>query len=113
MANMATSGQVHHVKRLFPGASGANTINIYNLLRDIDSPAAAEALKQAASDGVPFCEKCTRTPAAAEPQKDSQLKNVDAARMAQAMKDAAHSGVPFCEKCAGAKPRMEEKAEQR
>jgi hypothetical protein len=69
-----------------------------------DTAAIAEAMKQAALHGVPFCEECMRArlrkAKAAQPKP---AEDVDAKAMAEAMKEAARQGVPFCEQCTRAR----------
>ena len=95
-------------------------------MHDVDATAMAQAMKEAARLGVPFCEKCTRAklqqarsqaapaPSRAKRQKappappqDPAMHDIDAAAMAQAMRDAARAGAPFCEKCERARLRAE------
>ena len=95
-------------------------------MHDVDATAMAQAMKEAARLGVPFCEKCTRAklqqarsqaapgPSPAKRQKappappqDPAMHDIDAAAMAQAMRDAARAGAPFCEKCERARLRAE------
>ena len=95
-------------------------------MENLDAPVIAELMKEAARLGVPFCEKCTRAklqqarsqaapaPSRAKRQKappappqDPAMHDIDAAAMAQAMRDAARAGAPFCEKCERARLRAE------
>ncbi len=78
---------------------------------DIDGPAIAAAMRQAAQDGVPFCEQCLRkklarerAAAAAAPAEPATLSpTVDAAAQAATLRDAAQRGTPFCAECEKAK----------
>ena len=95
-------------------------------MHDIAAAAMAQAMKEAARLGIPFCEKCTRaklqqarsqaapapSPAKRQtappaPPQDPVMQDIDAAAMAQAMRDAARAGTPFCEKCERARLRAE------
>jgi hypothetical protein len=88
---------------------------------DSDAQAQAQVLKNAAEDGVPFCEECAKKAAAAEaaskavaPQPEPPApeptlgQNNDAAAQAQVLRDAAQSGAHFCEIC----ERMARQAQQ-
>ncbi|HEY2380037.1 MAG TPA: hypothetical protein VGK48_02535 [Terriglobia bacterium] len=71
---------------------------------DVDAKAMAEAMREAARLGVPFCEKCARARLRAkEPPPDPVIDDVDPKLMAEAMREAARLGIPFCEKCARAR----------
>jgi hypothetical protein len=81
----------------------------------------AKALKEAAKDGVPFCEKCeaARKAAREAERKSAELQRSAAAGVAAepplpanvatahvqaaALRSAAQSGAAFCEKCEAAK----------
>lgn len=62
----------------------------------LDALAVAQVLKDAAKDGVPFCEECMK---AAMQEYSTFPPSLDAAAVAQVLKDAAKDGVPFCEEC--------------
>jgi protein tyrosine phosphatase (PTP) superfamily phosphohydrolase (DUF442 family) len=77
---------------------------------EIDAQAMAEAMKEAARLGMPFCEECTRARLrlAKTPRQERQPEDdIDAQAMARAMKEAARQGVPFCEECTRARLRQE------
>jgi hypothetical protein len=65
----------------------------------------AQALREAAADGVPFCEECEKArraqPSAPPPlaAESEEVARVDAAAQAQALREAARAGLPFCEEC--------------
>lgn len=85
----------------------------------IDAEVLAAALKEAARQGVPFCEEChkdavrkqredaakaksaarAKARPAPAPVPETFSPDVDAEAMAEAMKAAARDGVPFCEVC--------------
>ena len=73
-----------------------------------DPAATAENLKQAAGEGVPFCEECAKAAAGQQiqpspvppPAPESTLPgSADAAAIAQSLQNAASDGTPFCEEC--------------
>ena len=70
----------------------------------IDAVAQATAMRQAAAEGLPFCEECEKARQAelavsqAAPLPDPYV-GVDVAAQAAAMQQAAVDGVPFCEEC--------------
>jgi hypothetical protein len=73
---------------------------------DCDPAATAQALKDAAEEGVPFCEECAKAAAAlaAKPpgrapasEPGDPFENPEAS--AKALKAAAEKGTPFCEEC--------------
>jgi hypothetical protein len=68
-----------------------------------DSVAMAQALKDAAESGAPFCEECAKAAArqAAPPPAQEAEVEIDPAT-AMVLKNAAVDGVPFCEECAKA-----------
>jgi hypothetical protein len=80
---------------------------------NIDPECQAQALKDAAEDGSPFCEECEKaaqakikaTNAAREAAKPAPPPDpqIDEILQAQALKDAARKGAPFCEECEKAK----------
>ena len=95
-------------------------------MENLDAHMMAELMKEAARLGIPFCEKCARaklqqarsqaapapSPAKRQtappaPPQDPVMQDIDAAAMAQAMRDAARAGTPFCEKCERARLRAE------
>jgi hypothetical protein len=99
------------------------------LAPDTDAIAQAQALKDAAQVGRPFCEECAKasqaritvappsTPSAApdaapgppEPAPTFNADN-DAPAQAQALKEAAETGAPFCAECEKAKKEMQAQA---
>jgi hypothetical protein len=62
----------------------------------IDAAAIAQILKDAAKDGVPFCEECMK---AALSEYTTFPSNFDAEAVAESLKSAAQEGIPFCEEC--------------
>ncbi len=72
---------------------------------DIDAPAIAAAMREAAREGVPFCEQCMRKRLAAKRATEAPTLSagVDAPAMAATLKRAAERGTPFCEECEKAK----------
>jgi hypothetical protein len=84
---------------------------------EIDAKTMAAAMKDAARQGIPFCEECTKArlrlekqsaPKAASAARDTRINDdIDAKAMAAAMKDAARQGIPFCEECTKARLRQE------
>jgi hypothetical protein len=62
----------------------------------LDALAVAQVLKDAARDGVPFCEECMKS---AMQEYSTFPASLDASAVAQVLKDAARDGVPFCEEC--------------
>lgn len=68
-----------------------------------DVEAQVAALRQAAEEGMPFCEECqkAREQAALEPSADFADTNEEA--QVAALVAAAEEGVPFCEECEKAK----------
>jgi hypothetical protein len=66
----------------------------------VDPHALAEAQRQAAAAGLPFCEECMKARLArAVPEAPEFSADIDALAMAQAQREAAETGVPFCEEC--------------
>jgi hypothetical protein len=66
----------------------------------IDAEAQAAVMRDAAKDGVPFCEECEKArPAQARPPEVEPFASTDVATQADAMRAAAAAGVPFCEEC--------------
>jgi hypothetical protein len=95
------------------------------LAPDNDAAAQAQALKDAAKKGAPFCEECakasqakitvtpspatTSAPAPAEPPSTLGPDN-DAPAQAQALREAAETGAPFCAECEKAREEMQAKS---
>jgi hypothetical protein len=88
----------------------------------LDAELLAAAMKEAARQGVPFCEECEKAKLANERRQAAEAaaskpaappappvgeamfsEAVDAELLATAMKEAARQGVPFCEECEKAK----------
>jgi hypothetical protein len=67
----------------------------------IDAVAQALALRQAAQDGLAFCEECEKAQAEFEdlPPEPEPFASTDVAAQADALRQAAVDGVPFCEEC--------------
>ena len=84
---------------------------------DCDPVAQAQALKDAAQKGTPFCAECAKaaqariaaTPTAPAPvEPPSTLgPNNDAPAQAQALREAAEIGAPFCAECEKARKEQE------
>jgi len=64
-----------------------------------DAAAMAQALKDAAEKGAPFCEECAKAAAEqqASPAPEPEV-DIDPATAA-VLREAAQDGVPFCEEC--------------
>jgi hypothetical protein len=79
---------------------------VVDLSPDLDAVEMAQAMREAARMGVPFCEECTRArlrSAAKKPEpKPSLEQQLIAEASVDALVKAAHAGVPFCEECAKA-----------
>jgi len=70
----------------------------------IDAVAQAAAMRQAAAEGLPFCEECEKARQAelAASQADATpdpYADTDVAAQAAVMQQAATDGAPFCEEC--------------
>ena len=93
------------------------------LAPDNDPVAQAQALKDAAQKGAPFCAECAKasqaritvppvpatTASPAEPPSTLGPDN-DAPAQAQALREAAETGSPFCAECEKARAEMEASA---
>jgi diadenosine tetraphosphatase ApaH/serine/threonine PP2A family protein phosphatase len=85
-----------------------------------DAAATAQALKDAAQSGIPFCEECEKAkqaakkaappPAVPEEVDAGVSQNTDAAATAQALQNAASTGTPFCAECEKARQALQQAA---
>jgi hypothetical protein len=66
-------------------------------LASVDMAAQAAVLREAARDGVPFCEECEKLK---KERELDEMARIDQAAQAAALSSAAETGVPFCEECA-------------
>jgi hypothetical protein len=74
---------------------------------DLDQVAMAEVLREAAKEGVPFCEECEKAKRKRQPPPDD-VARLDQAEQAATLTRAAQMGTPFCEECARRAPRAAE-----
>ncbi|HEX3344806.1 MAG TPA: hypothetical protein VHS09_09555 [Polyangiaceae bacterium] len=73
----------------------------------LDVPAQVAVMKDAARDGVPFCEECEKARLASEAAAPEPFAGTDTAAQAAAMRSAAEDGLPFCEECEKARLELE------
>lgn len=64
----------------------------------------AEALKEAAKGGKPYCKKCEEAKKKLQEEEEAELEE---STQAGSLKEAAKDGKPFCEKCAEAQKKLD------